>query len=122
MQLNLTIPDTTDEQIAEIDAQIKALQVRRDEVQRCRSVACEHCHATTPIRELTYVQSHWYERPHGCTGGDNWWPGDAFFDCPHCKRENRIPKTATTYVKQSPHLGLYGLGRYFGATVDTHDR
>lgn len=123
MQLNLTIPDTIDEQIADLDAQIVALQARREALQRCRRITCEHCRAQTPIGELTFEQTHWYERPHGCTGGDHWWPGDAFFACPQCERSNRIPRNPSPEAaKRYPHAGLDKLARYFGQRTDSYDK
>jgi hypothetical protein len=38
----------------------------------------------TQIRSLTYIQTHWYETPYGCTGGDLWREGEGQFDCPKC--------------------------------------
>jgi hypothetical protein len=42
------------------------------------------------IQDLEYVQTHWYESPHGCTGGDNWHKGEGQFICPKCGHRNRL--------------------------------
>jgi len=47
------------------------------------------CGSLLKIKELTYIQTHWYEYPWGCTGGDRWWEGEANFICPNCGIRNR---------------------------------
>lgn len=123
-QLSLTIPDTVDEQVAAIDAQIAELQVQRDVVQRGRLVACVKCKVQTPISALAYVQLHSYVQPYGCTGGDYWYEGDGLFDCPSCTATNRIPKENEKnplILARSTHVGLAKLKRYFGKIVDRYD-
>lgn len=42
-------------------------------------VRCEGprgCGRTTVVSALTYLQTHWYTRPHSCTGGDCWSKGE----------------------------------------------
>lgn len=59
-------------------------------------VACRNnkygdgCGMTSIIRELTYIQTLWYEEPHGCFGGDVWHHGEGQWICPHCKHRNRL--------------------------------
>lgn len=48
------------------------------------------CGLKMPIRELIYIQSHWYVRPSGCSDGDYWNEGEGYFDCIHCGRRNRL--------------------------------
>lgn len=124
-QLSFNIPDTVDEQVAAIDAQIAKLQAGRGAVQRTRLITCYHCKAQTPIASLTYIQTRWYEQPHGCTGGDRWHDGEGEFVCPSCNGTNRIPhedETNAITLARSPHAGLAKLNRYFGAVVKRHDR
>lgn len=42
------------------------------------------------INELVYEQTQWYERPHGCTGGDMWHNGEGQWKCPNCEHTNRL--------------------------------
>ena len=42
------------------------------------------------IKEVTYLQTHWYERPSGCTGGDTHRQGEGQFECPCCGHRNRL--------------------------------
>lgn len=48
------------------------------------------CGAGFYIKDLKYIQTHWYENPHGCTGGDNWLQGEGNFICPKCGHRNRF--------------------------------
>jgi len=48
------------------------------------------CGAGFYIDELEYIQTHWYESPYGCTGGDNWHQGEGQFICPKCAHRNRL--------------------------------
>lgn len=50
----------------------------------------KECGMGHKIGELEYIQTHWYEEPHGCTGGDEWWEGEGQFICPHCNHRNRL--------------------------------
>lgn len=50
-------------------------------------LTCPCCKRKTPLNEWGFVQTYWYESPHGCTGGDNWWAHDdikqCLLICPH---------------------------------------
>lgn len=48
------------------------------------------CGMAAKIGELTYIQTYWYESPHGCTGGDHWHAGDGEWKCTHCSKLNRL--------------------------------
>lgn len=48
------------------------------------------CGAKFFIKDITYLQTHWYERPSGCSGGDTHHQGEGQFECPICKRRNRL--------------------------------
>ena len=41
------------------------------------------------VKEVTYIQTHWYETPSGCSGGDMWHEGEGQFNCPCCGHLNR---------------------------------
>ncbi len=40
--------------------------------------------------DVVYIRTHWYESPHGCTGGDTWHEGEGQFDCPKCGKRSRL--------------------------------
>lgn len=48
------------------------------------------CKKRTRIASLTYIQTHWYTPPSGCTGGDYWNDGEGQFVCPKCGELNRL--------------------------------
>jgi hypothetical protein len=52
-------------------------------------MVCRKCGRRTRIRELTLIQTHWYEAPYGCTGGDTWHQGERQVQCLKCGFVNR---------------------------------
>lgn len=48
------------------------------------------CGKSAKIGKLTYIQTHWYVRPSGCSDGDYWNEGEGQFTCPHCQHRNRL--------------------------------
>ena len=44
------------------------------------------------IKNITFLQTHWYETPSGCTGGDTWHGGEGQWECPCCGHRNRLYK------------------------------
>ena len=59
---------------------------------QCESSAAygRGCGAKFFIKEITYLQTHWYETPSGCTGGDTYHLGEGQFECPMCNHRNRL--------------------------------
>ena len=53
-------------------------------------VRCGQCRIGHEVRELIYLQTHWYESPHGCSGGDTWHAGEGQWACPDCGHTNRL--------------------------------
>jgi rubredoxin len=87
--------------LADVDAyktKLAEAQVRLKEVQSRTPIECvgslkgskNGCHKKVPAKELIYLQTHWYTRPHGCTGGDYWNQGEGQFKCPNCGVINRL--------------------------------
>lgn len=48
------------------------------------------CGAKFFVKDITYIQTHWYETPSGCIGGDMWHQGEGQFECPQCGHRNRL--------------------------------
>lgn len=69
----------------ELDALVRAREVLRVE----RSITCACCGKKTKLKNLTLLQTHWYEGPYGCTGGDHWHRGEKQYECPKCGQINR---------------------------------
>lgn len=64
----------------------------RDKLLKDAEVQClnKSCGAYLRIGDLTYIQTHWYVQPHGCTGGDYYRAGEGQFKCPKCGMRNRM--------------------------------
>ncbi len=65
-----------EKEIVEVEKQLKKLQYQRKHAHRRRLINCIHCDQRTQLGSLIYIQTHWYEEPHGCTGGDWWHEGE----------------------------------------------
>ena len=72
---------------------------------------CAKCGEVTPIAQMKYIQTFWYTKPFGCTGGDYSTPGEGMIPCAKCGIEHR--------TEFSP--GLEDLKEFFG-TKGTRDR
>jgi hypothetical protein len=81
---------------AELAAEQAEIRAALDDKARNTRVACESsvlgkgCGKRTRVRDLVYIQTHWYIHPYGCTEGDYWNKGEGQFDCPKCGNRNRL--------------------------------
>lgn len=55
-----------------------------------KKIRCVHCGKRTMVSKMTFIQTHWYVAPYGCTGGDYWSAGEGAYDCPKCGERNRL--------------------------------
>jgi hypothetical protein len=69
------------------------------------------CGKRTQIRNLVYIQTHFYVSPWGCTGGDFWKEGEGAFNCPKCDYRNRL------YDRPD----IMDLKPYFESVEDEHE-
>lgn len=83
--------------IAELEENLTQLEERRAALEGQTTIRCESnvaygkgCGAEFAISTITYVATHWYTPPHGCTGGDYWNEGEGMFICPSCSHRNRL--------------------------------
>lgn len=80
----------------EILEEAKVINAKIDEKLKETLVACrpnfygKGCGMASVIGELTYIQTHWYESPYGCMGGDTWHQSEGQWTCPHCNHKNRL--------------------------------
>lgn len=88
-----------DKNIAAVQAQINAyrdsiavLQAQQDDLKKQTVLTCPNCDEDEQIQNLTYIQTHWYTPPRGCTEGDYWNEGEGQYECPHCKNRLRLYK------------------------------
>jgi hypothetical protein len=84
------ILDDTRTSIAEAEAHLARLRGLENRLLGKTAVVCRKCKASHEIEALTYIQTHWYVRPYGCTGGDYYNAGDGQWDCPLCGVKNRL--------------------------------
>lgn len=80
-----------------LDAQIDELEGRKLKIFSNTLVKCignfvtnEGCGKSTKVKNLTYIQTHCYIEPRGCTEGDYWRSGEGNFICPKCGYLNRL--------------------------------
>lgn len=64
------------------------------------------------IGELVYIQTHWYEEPYSCNGGDTWHQGEGNWKCHKCGHRNRL------YDKPE----IQELKRLFADVLDEYNR
>ena len=92
------------------EAEIRELNKQRDGILAKTWVTCWFCGLHHMVGGLTYVQTHWYVRPYGCTDGDYWKQGEGQWDCPACGNNNRL------YDKP----GIVVLKRLFAKVIDCY--
>lgn len=71
---------------------VKELNALLDDILRVTIIECGGCHTEHRICNLTYIQTHWYVQPFGCSGGDYWYEGEGQIECPNCKGILRLNK------------------------------
>lgn len=67
-------------------------QQMRDTLLRCttQTATGKGCGKLCRVGDLTYIQTHWYVEPHGCSGGDYWNQGEGKWRCVECGHINRL--------------------------------
>ena len=55
-----------------------------------KKIQCSSCEKYHAIGKLAVIQTHWYESPYSCTGGDNWYEGELQYVCPTNNVRNRL--------------------------------
>lgn len=70
---------------------IAKLEKKREKLQERLEIKCACCeNEMHKIEDLTVIQTYWYVRPFGCTGGDYWNKGEVNFICPKTGYRNRL--------------------------------
>lgn len=113
-----------DKAIEEISTKLAALDKKREALAAVRQdllsrtkVRCtttysrKGCGKEAEIRDLVYIQTHWYVPPSGCSDGDYWRSGEGQYECPHCGHLNRL--------HDRPEI--VSLSSMFRGITDTHD-
>ena len=76
-----------------LTSKLKAVNSDIDLLKSKTLVRCEPpqgCGYGFEIRELEYIQTHYYVLPRGCTEGDYWSPSEGQWKCPKCTFTNRL--------------------------------
>lgn len=83
--------DDIELQIKEVEDKLDLLFKERDLLLARTLLQCMYCNQKHMIKDLTYIQGHWYTSPSGCTEGDYWNEDTTEFSfiCPNCKERNR---------------------------------
>lgn len=97
------------EEVAAARAVIEKHNLAIEEQRKETLVQCQVCKALHKVSDLTYVQTHYYIFPHGCTGGDYWVQSEGRFPC-KCGHINRLYR--------SPDV--VELKRYFAKIENTY--
>jgi len=111
--------------LAEIEKKLEAVELKREKLKAAQAealgkklVTCtstfqgKGCGKKSQIKNLTFIQTHYYVRPYSCDGGDYWKAEEGQFDCPKCGHRNRLyDRPEITELKQ-----------YFGKIHDEYDR
>lgn len=102
--------------------QIEPINKQIDEARKNLKICClgnnygKGCGKKTAIGKLTYIQTHWYTQPRGCTEGDYWNEGEGQFECPKCGHRNRI------YEYDDRGEDWLTMKDYFKKVVDEYDK
>ena len=65
----------------------------RIKVLRRQVLFCEHCKKRSQLSRWNFLQTHWYEAPYSCAGGDTWHQNETevcYVACPKCGKWNYI--------------------------------
>lgn len=84
---------TAEKLIKDITSQKLNIQGMEKDLARAfgnRVFTCSNCGCGSKLKNVIFVQTHWYEKPQGCMGGDNWYAGEQNLFCPKCGHRHRI--------------------------------
>lgn len=73
-----------------LEAKIKDCEDRHYLLTCRRNNYGQGCGHQQNLSETNYIQTHWYESPYGCTGGDTWHEGEGNWICNECGHRNRL--------------------------------
>lgn len=61
-------------------------------VEKTQYIKCKKCGRKSQIKSLKYSEIFYYEKPHGCIGGDNWYSSGIYLECPKCGNTTKLHK------------------------------
>jgi transcription initiation factor IIE alpha subunit len=84
--------------IEQIEQKIAKLEMELAATRSRTYVTCKHCKKKKQIQNTVLFLEQWYEKPYGCTGGDNWYPMKKVdFLCGHCGNITQFDKNSKVY-------------------------
>lgn len=89
---------TIEKQLASLEQQRAVLLAKQEAKRSNQMFKCSCCDKFHKIKNLTVIQTHWYEGPHGCMGGDMWHTGEMQVICPTTGVRNRLLYHSTYQV------------------------
>ena len=81
-----------DEKIKQLENELNLLKDQKLEKEKNKIIKCGACKKGSKIRNLEFINAHYYVPPYGCTGGDYWNTDDSNsgFICVKCNIRNRL--------------------------------
>lgn len=104
--------------IKEKHDELSTLVAAREALRANKSITCACCGRKTQLSKLTLLQTHWYESPYSCTGGDYWHRGERQYVCPKCGETNR----GLDHKWHACNPAIERLAAYFGSREDVYDK
>ena len=105
--------------IKEIDSHLEKLHAKEQALNDAKkallsetAIQCSNCRIQSAIKDMTYIQTHWYTSPTGCNEGDYWNQGEGRCECPSCGCVMRLYE----------HPELEALKSLFKEIKDTYTR
>lgn len=77
------------QQLSSLEDQKQTLLKLLSENRSKRLIKCV-CGKSHPVKNYDAIQTHWYESPSGCSGGDMWHVDDIRIVCPETGMRNRL--------------------------------
>lgn len=78
------------QRIKVLEEELSELRQLEKQADARRVFKCGKCGKGTQLKNLTYTQTYWYERPYSCMAGDTWHTGEGNITCPKCGCRNRL--------------------------------
>jgi len=97
-----------DKKLADAEKHLKSVEAENEAAMRRKKIRCEECKEATPLKDLTLIQTHWYQYSR-----DDWNTGETQYECIKCGHLNRDYKREKEFEEKGP---------YFGKHTDKHER
>lgn len=98
---------TLDRQKKKLEANIKTINEEIRATKQRQRFRCSKCSRITKLANVIFIQTHWYESPYGCTGGDNWYSGEIQLACPKCGVRHRLINETKTGLMAKLGLDMW---------------